>query len=453
MENSMEKQFFKFIIPSMLTMLLNGLYTVVDGFFIGHSVGDVGLAGIGLVWPITAVLIALGMGIGVGGSVLMSTYRGAGDDKNANEARANLFFLLVIAGIFTTVFFTLFHTTFVKALGAKGEIYDAAVSYIRIIAFGGSMQIVASGLLPLIRNNHQTIEAMFIMCSGLICNILLDFCFTMVIPMGLAGAALATILSQALTVFGCILCLCRQKENKVKRSELKWNFLMVKKIIKIGISPFGLSLMPSLVTVFNNLQCLAYGGDFAVAAYSVMNYFLASVLMLLEGIGEGLQPLFSYFNGAKKYQTMKKIRNKGLLAIICFSFLFLLLCIPARTFLPVIFNTSYETTKMMQDALPILCIGFPLIGVGKLFISYFYACGESLFSVLLVYLDPVLFTPLCIFTLPHIFGLKGVWMSSVSAQILIMITLTICFIMHTIKLKNKEMDYAGGNKTTAGGIL
>lgn len=453
MEQLTQKQFFKFIIPSMLTMLLNGLYTIVDGFFIGQTVGDVGLAGIGIVWPITSVLIALGMGIGVGGSVLMSTYRGAGDDKNANKARGNLFFLLMLASIFTTIFFGLFHPFFVKALGAKGEIYDAAISYIRIIAIGGSMQIIASGLLPLIRNNHQTIEAMLIMGSGLICNIILDACFTMVIPMGLAGAAFATILSQTLTVLGCVFCLCKQKENKINRSDFKWDSFIVKKIIKIGISPFGLSLMPSLVTVFNNLQCLAYGGDLAVSAYSVMNYFLASVLMLLEGIGEGLQPLFSYYSGAKQYHTMKKLRNKGLLAIICFSGLFLLLCMPAATFIPKIFNTSYETTKIIQEALPILCFAFPMMGIGKLFISYFYACQENLFSVLLVYLDPIVFTPLCIFTLPHIFGLKGVWLSLLGAQALIMLVLTICFFAHTIKLKNKEAYHAGGNKRATREIL
>lgn len=438
-EKSIKTQFIKFVIPAMLTMFLNGLYAIVDGFFIGHAVGDVGLAGIGLVWPITAVLIALGMGIGVGGSVLMSTYRGAMKDDKANEARANMFIVLALVSVVVTLILVFFNPLIVKSLGAKGAVYDAAISYINIIAIGGSMQIISSGLIPLIRNSHQTITAMLIMCSGLICNIILDAYLTMVIPMGLAGAALATIIAQTLTAIGCIICLLKQKTNKIKKSQFKLNTKMIIKIVKIGVAPFGLSLMPSFITVYNNFQCLAYGGDLAVSAYSVINYFIASVLLLLEGIGEGLQPLVSYYNGAKDYKMMTKLRNLGLITILIFSVLFLLITVPARSLLPKFFSTSYETSVIIQNALPILCIAFPFMGIAKLFTSYFYACGETMYSALIVYLDPILFTPLCIFILPKVWGLKGVWMSLPSAQLLIMMLLTFLFIKHTIRLKNEEI--------------
>ena len=181
--------------------------------------------------------------------------------------------------------------------------------------------------------------------------------------------------------------------------------------VRIGISPFGLSLMPSLITVFNNWQCLHYGGDLAVSAYAVINYFLASVLLLQEGIGEGMQPIVSYCNGAGRYRAMRQVRNKGLLMVLVFSAAFLLLSVPARTFLPVFFGVSGETAEIIRTALPILCAAFPMMGLGKLFISYFYACGETLFSTLLVYSDPLLFTPVCILVLPGIFGLQGVWMA------------------------------------------
>ncbi|MBW9148447.1 MATE family efflux transporter [Clostridium sp. CM028] len=437
-QKAIEKQFFKFVIPSMLTMLLNGLYTIVDGLFVGHAVGDIGLAGIGLVWPITALLLALGMGIGVGGSVLMSTYRGANDNQRANEARANTFFALLAVSVVVTDFLVIFSPTLVRAIGATGKIYDAAISYIRIIAIGGSMQIIASGLIPLIRNSHKTMQAMIIMGGGLIVNIVLDACFTMVIPMGLAGAALATVLAQAITVVCSIICLWKQKENKIERSQFKLNKKMIGRMMQIGISPFGLSLMPSLITIFNNWQCLAYGGDLAVSAYAVINYLIASVLLLLEGIGEGMQPLISYCNGSKNYKAMKKIRNKGFLAVVTFSGLFLLFSIPARTLLPQFFATSEETARIIDSALPIICVAFPMMGIGKLFSSYFYACEETLFSTLLVYLDPILFTPLCVFTLPHIWGIKGVWMALPGAQLLTMILLTILLIAHTMKFRSRE---------------
>lgn len=438
-ENVIEKKFMRFVIPSMITMFLNGLYTIVDGFFVGNAVGDVGLAGIGLVFPITAVLIAIGMGIGVGGSVLMSTFRGAGEHQKANQARANTFILLLLASIVVTIVLTAFHTHMVSALGAKGKVYDAAVSYIRIIAIGGGMQIISSGLVPIIRNSHKTVQAMLIMGSGLIINIILDATFTIAIPMGLAGAALATIIAQAFTVILGIICLLREKEHKIKKCDFKWNKNMVKKTLRIAVAPFGLSLMPSLITIFNNWQCLQYGGDLAVSAYAVVNYLIASVLLLLEGIGEGIQPLISYCNGAKNYSAMRKIRNKGFITVLIFSALFLIFAIPARTILPMFFSTSAETGKIIYNALPILSIAFPMMGIGKLFVSYFYACGETVYSTLLVYLDPILFTPLCIFTLPGIFGLQGVWMSLPGAQIMIMILLTILFYAHTMKYRQEVL--------------
>lgn len=433
-----EKQFLKFVLPSMLTMLLSGLYTIVDGIFVGYAVGDVGLAGMGIVWPVTALLMALGMGIGVGGSVLMSTYRGAGEDEKANQARANTLLLLLVASAVLTVLLVLMNPMILRALGAEGAVYDAAIAYIHVIAVGGSMQILASGLIPIIRNSHQTVQAMLIMCAGLVANITLDALLTIVIPWGLRGAALATILGQGLTVICSVICLWRQKENKIRRIDFVPDRQMLARTIKIGLSPFGLSLMPPLITVFNNWQCLAYGGTLAVSAYAVINYFTASVLLLLEGIGEGMQPLISFCNGAQNFKAMVRIRNKGLLAIMVFSAVFLLIAVPARTMLPQLFSTSAETAAIIHSALPILCVAFPLMGLGKLFSSYFYASGETKFSMLLVYCDPLVFTPLSLFLLPRIWDLKGIWMALPSAQTLVMILLAVLLSRHTANYKQLE---------------
>jgi putative MATE family efflux protein len=433
-----EKQFFKFVLPSMLTMLLSGLYTIVDGIFVGYAVGDVGLAGMGIVWPVTALLMAVGMGIGVGGSVVMSTHRGAGENEKANQARANTIILLLIASVGITVFLLLLNPMILRALGAQGAVYDAAISYIHVIAVGGSMQILASGLIPIIRNSHQTVQAMLIMSVGLVANITLDALLTIVIPWGLRGAALATIIGQALTVVCSVICLWRQKEHKIRRADFVLDKKMMVRTIKIGASPFGLSLMPPLLTVFNNWRCLAYGGTLAVSAYAVINYFISSVLLLLEGIGEGMQPLISFCNGAKDFKAMVKIRNKGLFTILAFSTVFLLITIPARTMLAQLFSTSEETAHIIYSALPILCIAFPMMGLGKLFTSYFYACGETKFSALLVYCDPIVFTPICLLVLPAIWQLKGIWLSLPSAQILTMLLLAILLVKHTRKYKRLE---------------
>lgn len=305
------------------------------------------------------------------------------------------------------------------------------------------MQILASGLIPMIRNSHKTIQAMVIMSTGLVCNIILDACLTMVVPMGLAGAALATIIAQSLTVAGSLICLFRDREHPVRRRHFRLQKRMMAKMLRIGVSPFGLSLMPSVITVYNNLQCLAYGGDLAVSAYAVINYFIGSVLLLLEGVGEGMQPLISYASGAGDYAAMRRLKNRGLMTVLVFSALFLIACVPAVDLMPGFFGTSAGTAAVIRSALPILGLAFPMMGLGKLFTSYFYACGETLYSTLLVYLDPVLFTPLCIFILPRLFGLKGVWMALPGAQALIMAVLVVLWGLHKSTLRSKEEEYAG----------
>lgn len=430
-------KFSRFVLPSMLAMLLSGLYTIVDGFFIGQAVGDVGLAAIGLAWPIPALLIALGVGIGSGGSVRYSLHRGAGQDELAHRARGNTILLLLLAGGAATLVLPLAAPPLLRVLGAQGAIHEAALSYIRIIALGGSMQIIASGLVPLIRNSHRTVEAMCIMGGGLVCNILLDALFTMVLPWGLAGAAAATILSQTATAAAAALCLRRQKNDPVGRRELRPHGPTMLRILPVAAAPFGLSLMPSLITVFTNWQCLRYGGDPAVSAYSVANYFIACALLLLQGIGEGLQPLFSLHQGAGDHRALARLRHQGLLLAMGCSLLFWLISLPAAGLLPRFFGASAATARVMGRAMPLLCMAFPLLGLVKYFTAYYYACGESRRATLLVYGDPVLFTPACLLVLPPLLGLDGVWLSLPGAQILSALLLLLVSTWHKIKIPAK----------------
>ncbi len=351
--------------------------------------------------------------------------------------------LLVAASALLTLFLVFMNPVLVYALGARGEVYDAAMAYIRIISIGGSMQILASGLIPMIRNSHKTIQAMVIMGTGLVCNIILDACFTMVIPMGLAGAAMATIIAQSLTVAGSLICLFRDREHPVRRSHFRLQKRMMAKMLKIGVSPFGLSLMPSVITVYNNLQCLAYGGDLAVSAYAVINYFIGSVLLLLEGVGEGMQPLISYASGAGDYAAMKRLKNRGLMTVLVFSALFLIACVPAVSLLPGFFGTSAETAAIIRSALPILGLAFPMMGLGKLFYLLF----------LCLWRDPVLHPaglsgPGTVYAAVHfyparLFGLKGVWIALPGAQALIMAVLVVLWGLHKSTLRSKEAEYAG----------
>lgn len=425
-----EQQFSKFVFPSMLTMLLTGFYTIVDGFFIGQAVGDVGLAAINIAWPITAFMIALGMGIGTGGAVLISTFRGKDKGAEALQTRGNTLITLVAASAVMTVVALFTFPTLLRLMGASGEIYKAAYDYILVVIIGCSMHIFATGLTPILRNEHKTIETMSIMIVGLIVNIVLDYYFVMVFDYQLVGAAVATITAQAVTALLSFCCLILMKQNKMHLNQFKVDLSIIKRLLVIGISPFGMSFSPSIIIIMNNLQCLRYGQETAVATYAVLSYTVSCVQLLLSGIGEGIQPLISFCKGARHYESMKLILRKAVLLIVLMSIILFAISFPSQIWIPLLFGTSIETAKMFQNALFISSFAFLFIGIVKLASSYFYAIQKTMYAFILIYLDPCFISVILLWLLPLGFGLNGIWAALPVAQGLLSIIVLVMSYLH-----------------------
>lgn len=442
---TMEKSFFKFLIPSIVTTLLGGLYVIVDGFFVGNAVGDIGLAAIGLVYPIGTILISTALMIGVGGSVIMSIYLGEGNLEKSNEARANTFITLIVFSFIITIVLALLKDNILVWLGASGKLYDEANSYISIIIYGGSMQMISFGLMPIIRNSGKTIKAMVIMGSGLVINIILDAFFMLVLHMGIRGAALATVIAQASVAFLAIISVIMQRENKVCISQFKFDILMIRRLLFIGLSPFGLTLAPSLIVVFNNWQCLKYGGSVAVSAYAVINYITGSTMYFFEGVGEGLQPMISYFKGAREYKAMKRVFKKGVVIILFLSAVFLFVTLVWKKSISGVFGVSLDVANVIVFAIPIMAIAFPIQAIVRLGTSYFYASGESKYSTILTYIDPLFISPLCIIILPYYFNLLGVWLALPFAQFILVLLFIILLDRHRINVQNiSNIEFENG---------
>ena len=278
-----EKQFWRYVLPSMLTMLLSGFYAIVDGYFVGNALKDAGLAAINIGWPIASFILAVSTGIGVGGSVLISTYRGAEDENASRQAKGNTLMLLCLFAILSITLIFISTPWLLRLFGAKGEVYDLAYEYLFVIVLGSSLQIFGTGCTPILRNSNRSIQAMLIMLFSLFTNIVLDA--VLVPTMGMSGAALATVAAQGFSALFCLLLIFTDKKNPLKRSDFVLNKRMCKNIIRIGVSPFGLTFSPSIVIIFANWQCLNYGGEIAVAAYSALSYVLQATMELLHGIG------------------------------------------------------------------------------------------------------------------------------------------------------------------------
>ena len=409
------KEFFRYVIPSMFAFALSGLYGIVDGFFLGNEMGDSALAAINIAYPITAFMQALGTGVGMGGAVLYTILKAQQKEKEKAECLAVTLKLLAVLGVLLTPVFVLGNGFFLKLLGASGEILSLGKEYIRWIALGTLFQLLGTGLVPFMRNIGGAMIPMIAMVFGSVLNIGFDYLFIWVFPFGMTGAAIASVMGQVGAFLVSIVYLIRKKERICWKSQ-KESYL--KKILLIGCSPFGLSFAPNLTLILVNLNAITYGGDFAIKAYAPISYITFTIMMLLQGVSDGCQPLVSFYYGKGEVKITRKIyilsRNFSLLlGILCFLIL-MLWAKPAVGF----FGTSEAVTHYVVEILPLFLLGMVFAGLSRSVISFLYASEQNRKAYVMIYGENMVLFVLLLF-LPRLFGINGTWLSIMISQILI----------------------------------
>ena len=409
------KKFLKYVVPSVLAFALSGIYAIVDGFFVGNSVGDVGLSAINVVYPVVTLMQSAGTGIGMGGAVMWTVRRAEGQKEDGDEYVRTALRLLLLTSIVLTAVMLIFMDPVLSFLGAEGTIRPLGEEYLRIMVYGTTFQVFATGIVPLIRNNGGASFAMVTMIAGFGMNIVLDYLFVWVMQLGMAGAAWASILGQAVTMVGSFVYVWKEKLPVL--GVCKEFGKRVCRIVQIGIAPFGLSLSPMISLLFMNRFCLSYGGETAVASYACIAYGLTIVYLLMQGVGDGSQPLMSLHYGEGKTKEVDRVRNMAygtawVLALACMLILYV-----TRYELGVIFGSSDVVTQMTGNAMPIFLAGLLFYAFSRITTSGFYATEQSLFSYICVYAEPVLLLILLLIV-PRILRQDGVWLSMVLSQIL-----------------------------------
>ena len=410
---SVGKTFAKYVLPSVLAFALSGVYAIVDGFFVGQSVGDAGLSAINVAFPVVSLMQSLGTGIGMGGAVLWSVRRSADESAAARYVRATLWLLLFASAAMTPCF--LLAAPVMRLFGAEGAVYTYGVDYLKVIVLGAVFQIFATGVVPLIRNAGGTVFAFLTMVSGFLTNILLDYVFVWVLDAGTEGAAIATIIGQAVTAVEAVAYLLYKKLPFF--GSLRGFGRCAASIARVGIAPFGLTLSPMLSLMLINRFCMFYDGQPAVACYACIAYAITIVQMLLQGVGDGSQPLISRFYGEGKRREGDRVRAFAYgcafaLALLCCALLFFL-----RGYIGPLFGSSENVSTDVAEVLPIFLIGLLFYAFSRIATAGFYATEKTGFSYLCVYSEPALMLAL-LFVLPLFWGQAGVWWSAVLAQIL-----------------------------------
>lgn len=410
-KNNIENRFTRYVLPSVLTQLLIGLYTVVDGLFIGRYAGDAGLAAVNLSWPVAAIIYATASGISTGGSVLIGNRMGAGKPLEAARARGNAIAMLAISALFFSLLFTLLLPVLLTVLGAQGEVRTAAREYLQIIIAGCIIPVVASGLAPILRNYGRTVSVMILMMICGFLNVCLDGFFVGVLHWGARGAAVATLISQSVCLAVSVVFLLRINDNPVHLSEFRLLWNDVKSILSIGMSPFGLYVASSITLLFTNWQCLRYGGNEALAAYAVAAYVTGATGALLSGVGDGIQPLVSFAEGAGDHSAAMRVFHRAIRVSLSISGVIAVLSILSRDLLARLFGCGPEAAVLLNTALIFTPLAYPLMGLCKLSSSYLYADGNHRFSSILIYLDPLVVSPVMLLIVPALMQVTGIWIS------------------------------------------
>lgn len=416
MNTELNKKFFSYVLPSILAFALSGVYTIVDGFFIGQSLGDTGLTAITLGYPISALVGAIGTGLGLSGAIRFTILSAQGEAKKRQECfSGTTLLMLVVAGLLTAILFA-FADPILYLLGARGDMLNLCAEYARVIALGAVFQLLATGFVPFIRNMGGATVAMLAMVLGFVTNIVLDYAFVWVLSWGMAGAAWATIIGQAVTMVVAVIFFLVKKSG-FRLPEPRELCGLWKNVLIVSLSPFGLTCSPIITMLFMNRFLLLYGDEQAVAVYGCIGYITAILYLLLQGVGDGSQPLISQYYGEDDRVSVQATRRLAYLTAAAITVVCMIGVYLARAKVGALFGASPEANAGVVRYLPFFLAPLLLLAFVRITTSYFYATEKNALSYLLVYAEPVC-TLLMLLLLPPLLKLTGVWLATPIAQVI-----------------------------------
>jgi len=430
----------KFSIPAIIGMLVNALYSVVDRIFIGRGVADpLALSGVAITFPITNVIMAFGMLVGIGGAAVVSIKLGQNKKEDAEKIIGNAFVLVVLLSIVVSVIGLIFLEPILILLGASPATMPYAKQFGFIILLGVILQNLGFGMNPFIRSEGNALMAMVTMLIGAILNFILNPIFIFGLHMGVVGSALATIISQAVCSIWVLSYFLRGKSVlKLKRKNMKLKKKIVKEILEIGMSPFAMQMAAGLITVTFNKSLAKYGGDLAIGAFSLINSINMLIMMPVFGLNQGAQPIIGYNYGAKSYKRVNlALKYAAIVATLMTVVGFVIVQLLSVQIISVFNNSDKELISLGSRGIRIFLIMLPLIGSQVVFTNYFQAVGKAKVSMFLSLLRQIIVLLPLILLMPHLFKLDGIWLAGPAADFISFIITTL-MITSEIKRMNKH---------------
>ena len=401
---------FSLALPTALAQLVNMLYNIVDRIYVGHipGSGSLALAGLGVTYPIIVLITAFSNLIGMGGAPRASVAMGRGDYKTAEKILGNCITLLIVLSVVLSVVFTIYGEPVLRAFGASENTLPYAMAYLRIYLMGTIFVQFTLGMTPFITNQGFAKTSMATTCIGAVCNIILDPVFIYGFNMGVEGAAIATILSQAVSaVWVLIFFTGKRSVLRIRKENLIPAGRTLALVLSLGVSPFLMTATECVIQLAFNTGAATYGGDSAVAIMSIL-FSVAQIANLpVQGFCQGAQPVVGFNFGARKLERVRQA-FKIMLAV---SMGVTTVVVGAVELAPQLFlglfSSDAELIALGTAPLRIYMLGFFFMGAQLACQQTFLGLGEAKISMFIALLRKViLLLPLSL-VIPRVFGALG----------------------------------------------
>lgn len=401
------KLLLKLALPTVAAQVINMLYNIVDRIYIGHipDVGASALTGVGVCMPLIMIVTAFAAFVGYGGAPRASIFMGKGDHKSAEKTLGNCFITQIIVSVVLTAALLLWNRDFLMAFGASENTIEYGVSYMNIYAVGTIFVQMTLGMNAFITAQGFAKTGMLSVLIGAVANIILDPVFIFAFHMGVQGAALATIISQAMSCIWVLAFLFGKKTHlKIRKENFALKAHIILPSLALGLSAFIMQASESVISICFNSSLLRYGGDIAVGAMTILTSVMQFAMLPLQGLGQGAQPIISFNYGARNVDRVKSAFQLLLKASLCYSTLLWLLVMIFPQGFAAMFTSDPALLEFTKTALRIYMACLLLFGIQMACQMAFTSLGNAKASITVAVMRKfILLIPL-IYIMPLVFS-------------------------------------------------
>lgn len=413
------RRLFRFVLPSILMIICISVYSIVDGFFVSNFVGKTPFAAINLIMPVLMAVGTIGFMLGTGGSAIVSKAMGEGKQEQACQYFSMLVYVAFVLGALISIAGFLLIRPISMALGATGQLLEYCVLYARILFCAMPLFILQSAFHSFFVAAEKPGLSLKVNLIAGLTNAVLDYLLIVVFPLGLAGAAIATVAGQIVGGIIPLVYFTRKNNSLLRLTKTRINVRILLHACINGSSEMVTNLSSSVISILYNFQLMKLAGESGVAAYGIIMYVNIIFMAIFLGYSLGSAPIISFHYGAANHLELKNLFRKSMVVLTVSGVILLVLSeIFAKPLVMIFASNDVELLTMTTRGFQLYALAFLVMGFNVWSSAFFTALNNGVISAVISFLRTLVFQILAILILPAMFGIEGIWLSIVVAELL-----------------------------------